>query len=127
MNRKELEQRWPGDKDLGEILEETKAVGRYTRVAHALAVALVRERRATKDLRAHLSRCQARIVKQRAHLKTIEECRVFELETEALLVSCLAEARQRLEEGIPSLASGVIVNALFEHGTRKGPRPEVQP
>ena len=70
---------------------------------------------------ARIHRLEQKIVKQRKTLKNLEECRLFERETEQLLVIALENISMA-----PSKASALVRanDALVDHDNRKGPRPQ---
>jgi hypothetical protein len=86
---------------------------------------------------AKIHELEEKIGKQKRHLRTIEECRTFELETERLLVTALGEIKVMCRGGAyfygesddrhrpqPARVAEHAAAALRQYETRHGPRPE---
>lgn len=70
--------------------------------------------------RARMDQLEQKIASQRARLRTLEECRAFESETERQLVSALVEIREDVDTPLHIRQMASV--ATSRYAARKGPR-----
>lgn len=127
---------WPNDDVLLMLVKESAEHKRAWALISGLSKTVLNERNARErqgkrfdrpigekpdnwaDRIQHLER---RLVKQRKHLAAVEECRVFERETEDMLVGVLKDIAH--EYGDKPLAGKWATDALNDYLVRRGPRP----
>jgi hypothetical protein len=123
---------WPSDKELVMFTREASEHCRAWAFIAGLSKSLIAERRAYSE---HAKRAdkirpenytdrihdlETKVIKQKAALQRLEECRVFEAETERLLVDALVEIRDG--NGSYNDSAYLAQRILVIHERRKGPR-----
>lgn len=120
---------WPTRGDLFELERDAREHQRAWTLVGALAERLRTsdEHRApiiTPKCGEHVARIQAleaKVIAQKEMLRKLDECRAWEAESEAKLLSALRRAGE--DDVIWSVRS-LATRALAENAVRKGPRPE---
>lgn len=115
---------WPSDGDLRQMIRESVEHQRTWRLVGGLSERLIKERKANRfagpsspEQNERIHSLEQRIVKQKAMLAHLEECRAFEAETERMLVKALTWISQNYA------GDTTARQALAEFDKRKGPRP----
>lgn len=119
---------WPDDDDLLGLVRESQEHKRAWALIAGLSKTIMRERSVEHPPHESLKpigekppnwtdiihNLEEKIVKQKGHIRTLEECRVFEAESERLLVGALERAVVH--------GGGTARLALDAHAERQGPR-----
>jgi hypothetical protein len=104
------------------MMAHGRAIAQAQRRVASLAEHLLNERRVHDDRVERIARLEERIVKQKRALSDLEQCRLFERQTERMLEEAL---RLAAAEHSATRARIIANDALEELYRRRGPRPDV--